>query len=69
MNIIIKHPVNELGYNFIEPQYLPAGKDEYYLRFEQNPNAPKSGSLLTLLLCFIAGMVAAIMFWWLIRPL
>jgi len=38
MNIIIKHPVNELGYNFIEPEYLPAGKDEYYLRFEQNPH-------------------------------
>lgn len=37
MNIIIKHSVNELGYNFIEPRYLPAGKDEYYLRFEQNP--------------------------------
>jgi Domain of unknown function (DUF4954) len=32
MNIIIKHPVN------IEPKYLPAGKDEYYLRFEQNPH-------------------------------
>ncbi len=37
MNIIKKHPVNELGYNFIEPQYLPEGKDEYYLRFLQNP--------------------------------
>lgn len=38
MNIIKKHPVNELGYNFIEPQFLPPGKDEYYLRFEQNPS-------------------------------
>jgi len=38
MNIIKKHPINELGYNFIEPQYLPEGKDEYYLRFQQNPN-------------------------------
>jgi hypothetical protein len=37
MNIIKKHPVNELGYNFIETQYLPEGKDEYYLRFQQNP--------------------------------
>ncbi len=37
MNIIKKHPVSELGYNFIEPQFLPKGKDEYYLRFEQNP--------------------------------
>lgn len=38
MNIIKKHPINELGYNFIEPPYLPEGKDEYYLRFQQNPN-------------------------------
>jgi NDP-sugar pyrophosphorylase family protein len=38
MNIIIKHPVNELGYNFIEPKYLEAGKDEYHLRYQQNPN-------------------------------
>lgn len=37
MNIIIKHPVNELGYNFVEKKYLPEGKDEYYLRFLQNP--------------------------------
>ena len=38
MNIIKKHPINELGYNFIEPPYLPEGKDEYYLRFQQNPH-------------------------------
>jgi len=37
MNIIIKHAVNELGYNFVEAKYLPEGKDEYYLRFLQNP--------------------------------
>ena len=37
MNIIIKHPVNELGYNFVEAKYLPEGKDEYYLRLLQNP--------------------------------
>ncbi len=37
MNIIKKHPVNELGYNFIEDRYLPAGENEYYLRFQQNP--------------------------------
>ncbi len=36
MNIITKHPLNNLGYNFIEPQYLPAGEDEYYLRDQQN---------------------------------
>src|SRR5690349_18008759 len=33
---IIKIPVEQLGYNFIEPEYLPAGKDEYYLRNLQN---------------------------------
>ncbi|MFN8253508.1 MAG: DUF4954 family protein [Ferruginibacter sp.] len=36
MNIINKHPVDQLGYNFVAPQYLPAGKDEYYLRNQQN---------------------------------
>ena len=36
MNIIKKHPVNKLGYNFVEEKYIPAGKDEYYLRNIQN---------------------------------
>jgi hypothetical protein len=38
MNTINKHPVNSLGYNFVEPEYIPEGKDEYYLRYLQNPN-------------------------------
>ena len=38
MNIIKKHPVNNLGYNFVEEKYIPEGKDEYYLRYLQNPN-------------------------------
>jgi Domain of unknown function (DUF4954) len=38
MNIITKHPVNNLGYGFIDKKYLPAGKDEYYLRNLQNNN-------------------------------
>ncbi|MEO8860208.1 MAG: DUF4954 family protein, partial [Ginsengibacter sp.] len=38
MNIITKHPVNNLGYNFIDSKYLPAGEDEYYLRNKQNKN-------------------------------
>ncbi|UAY51370.1 DUF4954 family protein [Ferruginibacter albus] len=38
MNIINKYPVNELGYNFIPAEYIPAGKDEYYLRDQQNTN-------------------------------
>jgi hypothetical protein len=39
MNIIRKSPVNTLGYNFIAPASLPKGKDEYYLRNQQNKNA------------------------------
>jgi hypothetical protein len=32
MNEIRKSPVDSLGYDFIDPRYLPKGKDEYYLR-------------------------------------
>ncbi|RYY56264.1 MAG: DUF4954 family protein [Chitinophagaceae bacterium] len=35
MNRIIRTRVEALGYNFISPEYIPAGKDEYYLRNEQ----------------------------------
>jgi len=38
MNNIRKSPVNTLGYNFIAPAFLPKGKDEYYLRNQQNKN-------------------------------
>jgi Domain of unknown function (DUF4954) len=38
MNIITKHPVNKLGYNFIDSKYLPPGENEYYLRNKQNKN-------------------------------
>lgn len=38
MNIIRKSPVDTLGYNFIAPGFLPKGKDEYYLRNQQNKN-------------------------------
>jgi hypothetical protein len=38
MNIISKHPVNNLGYNFVEEKYIPKGEDEYYLRYLQNPH-------------------------------
>ncbi len=38
MNIIQKHPVNNLGYGFIDPKYLPEGQDEYHLRNIQRPN-------------------------------
>lgn len=36
MNKINKHPVSTLGYGFIDPAYIPKGKDEYYLRYKQN---------------------------------
>ena len=36
MNIITKHPIDNLGYNFIDPKYIPEGEDEYYLRNQQN---------------------------------
>lgn len=35
----IKRPIEEMGFNFIEAQYIPEGKDEYYLRI---PNPTKS---------------------------
>lgn len=38
MNIIQKHPVNELGYDFVDKKYIPKGKDEYHLRYFQNKN-------------------------------
>lgn len=38
MNVINKRPVNSLGYDFVSTQFIPAGKDEYYLRYEQNKN-------------------------------
>lgn len=38
MNVITKHPIDNLGYNFIDKGFLPAGEDEYYLRNKQNKN-------------------------------
>lgn len=40
MNEILKSPLYTLGYRFIDPQYLPAGKDEYYLRNRQRARLP-----------------------------
>src|SRR5882757_2876152 len=42
MNIIQKLPIDTLGYNFIDPKYIPKGKDEYHLRNIQNTNAYRS---------------------------
>jgi hypothetical protein len=38
MNRINKRAIDSLGYNFIAPEYLPQGKDEYHLRNIQNRN-------------------------------
>ena len=32
MNKITKEPVSSLGYHFVKPEFIPKGKDEYYLR-------------------------------------
>jgi hypothetical protein len=37
MNNIRKTKLGRLGYDFVTSEYIPAGKDEYYLRYEQNP--------------------------------
>src|SRR5919202_6307582 len=36
MNELRKKPLSSIGYGFIDPEYLPAGKDEYHLRNRQN---------------------------------
>lgn len=36
MNNIIKKSIETLGYNFILPEFIPSGKDEYHLRNIQN---------------------------------
>lgn len=41
MNNISKKAISALGYNFIRKEYLPKGKNEYYLRNLQNRNGIK----------------------------
>lgn len=48
MNIIKTHPVEELGYHFIDAKYIPKGKDEYYLRNQQNTSGVSYKPLTTL---------------------
>jgi hypothetical protein len=47
MNIITKHPVHNLGYNFIDDKYLPDGENEYYLRNTQISNGIQYRKLTT----------------------
>ncbi len=35
-------PIGSLGRGFIEPPYVPEGKDEHYLRNEQSPRPPEA---------------------------
>lgn len=39
MNRITKKPISKLGYDFIDKDYIPRGKDEYYIRYKQNAQA------------------------------
>ena len=48
MNIIQKHPVNNLGYSFVDKKYIPKGKDEYHLRNKQNQNGIRYRKLTAL---------------------
>jgi len=41
MNKIKKSPASKLGFDFIPESFLPKGKNEYYLRDEQNKNRVK----------------------------
>lgn len=36
MNVITKNPIGKLGYDFIGEEFIPGGKDEYYIRDRQN---------------------------------
>lgn len=40
-NFIIKSPIAKLGYDFIPAEYLPKGKNEYYLRNSQERSGRK----------------------------
>ena len=41
MNIINKQPISSLGYGFVAKEYIPKGKNEYYLRNIQNRSGIK----------------------------
>jgi Domain of unknown function (DUF4954) len=47
MNNIIKRPIHDIGYGFIDPHFLPKGKNEYHLRNIQNRNGISYRKLTT----------------------
>ena len=46
MNKINKKPLSSIGYNFIPAEFLPKGKDEYYLRNRFNKSGIVYRSLI-----------------------
>src|SRR6187401_3228985 len=46
MSDIKKKPISSLGYNFIAKEFIPKGKDEYYLRNTQNRSGINYRSLI-----------------------
>ena len=46
MSEITKRPIQSLGYNFVAKEYIPKGKDEYYLRNIQNRSGIQYRKLL-----------------------
>ena len=48
MNIIKKKPIEELGYGFVDAEFIPKGKDEYHLRNIQNGKSAKYRKLTAL---------------------
>ncbi|MES2431908.1 MAG: DUF4954 family protein [Bacteroidota bacterium] len=48
MNIIKKSRIEDLGYNFIDAEFIPKGKDEYHLRNLQNTKSVKYRKLTAL---------------------
>ncbi|MGE7774499.1 DUF4954 family protein [Chitinophaga sp. NPDC101104] len=53
MNQILKKPLSQLGYQFVEGPYLPKGRNEYYLRDQQRGSSNvyrklKAGEIETL---------------------
>ena len=47
MNQITKEPISSLGYNFIKPEYIPKGKNEYHLRNIQHRSGIQYRKLTT----------------------
>ena len=47
MDTVTIEPVSRIGHDFIPPEYIPEGKDEYYIRNEQSAKKPSDWRRLT----------------------